>query len=140
MSNLKPELSNKSKYHISKHRYYELKHFCLQYPEWRRAAYSISSVVRPKEGETRSNGLYGDKTAQAAELRELYLKKMKLVEQACIESDPDIYGALLKSVTEGYTYDELNARDRIPCSRDTWYDRYRKFFFILDKSHNLQLL
>ena len=30
----KPELSKKSKYWIPRHRYYELKHFCLQYPEW----------------------------------------------------------------------------------------------------------
>lgn len=25
-----------SEYRISKHRYYELKHFCLQYPDWKR--------------------------------------------------------------------------------------------------------
>ena len=25
-----------SEYGISKHRFYELKHFCLQYPEWKR--------------------------------------------------------------------------------------------------------
>ena len=28
------EVSKKNKYYISKHRYYELKHFCLQYKEW----------------------------------------------------------------------------------------------------------
>ena len=26
----------KSEYTLSKHRFYELKHFCLQYPEWKR--------------------------------------------------------------------------------------------------------
>ena len=25
----------KTEYSLSKHRYYELKHFCLQYPEWK---------------------------------------------------------------------------------------------------------
>lgn len=25
----------KTEYKLSKHRYYELKHFCLQYPEWK---------------------------------------------------------------------------------------------------------
>ncbi len=30
----KAVLSKKNKYYISKHRYYELKHFCLQYNEW----------------------------------------------------------------------------------------------------------
>ena len=32
---LRSELSPKNKYYIDKHRYYELKHFCLQYPEWK---------------------------------------------------------------------------------------------------------
>ena len=34
---LRSELSSKNKYYIDKHRCYELKHFCLQYPEWERA-------------------------------------------------------------------------------------------------------
>ena len=33
---IRPELSEKNQYWIEKHRYYELKHFCLQYPIWRR--------------------------------------------------------------------------------------------------------
>lgn len=35
-TNIRPELSNKSPYWIERHRYYELKHFCLQYPIWKR--------------------------------------------------------------------------------------------------------
>lgn len=31
------EISKKNPHYISKHRYYELKHFCLQYPEWKHA-------------------------------------------------------------------------------------------------------
>ena len=34
---VRPELSKKNRYWISKARYYELKHFCLQYPGWRKA-------------------------------------------------------------------------------------------------------
>ena len=33
---IRPEISEKSKYYIDKHRYYELKHFCLQYKEWKK--------------------------------------------------------------------------------------------------------
>ena len=35
------ELSKKNPYYISKHRYYELKHFCRQYDEWKRALVRI---------------------------------------------------------------------------------------------------
>lgn len=32
---IRPELSEKNPYWIERHRYYELKHFCLQYPIWK---------------------------------------------------------------------------------------------------------
>lgn len=34
---IRPELAENNKYWISKHRYYELKHYCLQYPLWKSA-------------------------------------------------------------------------------------------------------
>ena len=34
---IRPELSEKNPYWIERHRYYELKHFCLQYPIWKKA-------------------------------------------------------------------------------------------------------
>lgn len=36
-NDMRPELSQKNPYWIGKHRYYELKHFCLQYPIWKKA-------------------------------------------------------------------------------------------------------
>ena len=36
MSYVKSELSQNNKYWIPRHRYFELKHFCLQYPEWKK--------------------------------------------------------------------------------------------------------
>ena len=38
---IRPELSETNRYWIEKHRYYELKHFCLQYPLWRHAYNSL---------------------------------------------------------------------------------------------------
>lgn len=32
---IRPEISEKNKFWIDRHRYYELKHFCLQYPNWK---------------------------------------------------------------------------------------------------------
>lgn len=40
-TSIRPELSPKNCYWIEKHRYYELKHFCLQYPTWRRKYNSL---------------------------------------------------------------------------------------------------
>ena len=38
---LRAELSEKNPYWIEKHRYYELKHFCLQYPIWKKIYRSL---------------------------------------------------------------------------------------------------
>ena len=47
------ELSERNPYYISKHRYYELKHFCLQYPEWEEAMALLNGwKSRPEELQT----------------------------------------------------------------------------------------
>ena len=37
MKRERAQLSAKNPCRIPKHRYYELKHFCLQYPDWKKA-------------------------------------------------------------------------------------------------------
>ena len=37
MKRERAQLSTKNPCSIPKHRYYELKHFCLQYPDWKKA-------------------------------------------------------------------------------------------------------
>lgn len=44
-----PELSEKNPYWIERHRYYELKHFCLQYPLWKKMYEAIDGASRRKE-------------------------------------------------------------------------------------------
>lgn len=56
---IRPELSEKNPYWIEKHRYYELKHFCLQYPIWRKAYSSLSGISgKPSDWATISNKCY----------------------------------------------------------------------------------
>ena len=42
---IRPELSEKNPYWIEKHRYYELKHFCLQYPIWRKTYSALDGLT-----------------------------------------------------------------------------------------------
>lgn len=44
---LRPELSPKNEYHIDKHRYYELKPLCLQYPEWKKSYSAFDDISLP---------------------------------------------------------------------------------------------
>lgn len=50
---IRPELSETNRYWIEKHRYYELKHFCLQYPLWRHAYNSLIDYGTQKVKLTR---------------------------------------------------------------------------------------
>lgn len=135
---IRPELSKQHKYWIEKHRYYELKHFCLQYPLWKKAYAAIDGLSKLSHDlivYSRSN-MPGDPTGKCVELRSLYFDKMRVVEQAAFEADPDLASYILSAVTEGISYENLKSRLEIPCSKDTYYDRYRKFFWLLSRTRN----
>lgn len=128
------EVSKTNKYWISKHRYYELKYFCLQYPEWRRK-YSDMKYIGSSTYEDINvkNNRPSDLTYKSAEQRILYFNKMLMIEKSAKEAEAELDAYILKGVTEGYSYLKLRTLFNIPCSRDMYYDRYRKFFWLLDK-------
>lgn len=133
---IRPELSPKNKYWIEKHRYYELKHFCLQYPIWKKARAALDGLSkRPNDLALFSKtNEHGDPTARCAESMLYYTERMEMIEQCAVGADSELYSYILKGVTEGATYEHLKVQLDIPCSRDTYYDRYRKFFYLLNSS------
>lgn len=133
---VRPVISEKNKYWIERHRYYELKHFCLQYPIWKQAHDALEGLSkRPADLAifVNSGQMHGDPTARCAESRLYFADRMKLIEQTAIGADPDLYTYIIRAVTEGLSYETLKMRYCIPCCRDVYYDRYRRFFWLLDK-------
>lgn len=132
---IRPEVSKKNKYWISRHRYYELKHFCLQYNEWKKLyletvpRIQIPKISRVKILENVSDPV-GDLAVKRAELA----GKMQLVEETAICTDRELYSYILAAVTEGRPYTYLRTVMDIPCGKDYFYERYRKFFWLLSKS------
>lgn len=135
-TNVRPEVSTENKYWIEKHRYYELKHFCLQYSIWKKAYLALDGLSgRPADLALFEKGnSHGDPTARCALARTYYANRMEMVEQTAIKADADLSSYILKGVTEGRSYDNLKARFDIPCCKDTYYDRYRKFFWLLNEA------
>lgn len=135
---IRPELSVKNKYWIEKHRYYELKHFCLQYQTWKKAYSHLDGLSRRQMDlaaiAVKNN--ISDPTAKCVEAMLYYSDRMKLVEDAAEKADPDLSSYILKGVTEGISYECLRHCHEMPCSRDTYYDRYRKFFWALNYTRN----
>ena len=137
-TNIRATISEKSKYWIDKHRHYELKHFCLQYPEWKKIYNSLSDASIPLSMLERvpTSNLPGDPTAKRAIMKTRYAEKMHLIEKVAREADQYLYDYILKAVTENLSYTQLKSKLDIPCSRDMYYDRYRRFFWLLDNSRN----
>ena len=135
---IRPELSVKNKYWIDKHRYYELKHFCLQYLNWKKTYSAIDELSRtsPIFDRLPSSNIPADVTAKCAIRKTYYSEKINLIEKAALEADEDLWIYILKAVTEGLSFTYLKTKLNIPCSRDTYYDRYRKFFWLLSNSRN----
>lgn len=116
----RPELSGSNQYYITKHRYYELKHFCLQYPNSKKVYSYIDNLTQNPDDITDDIE------------RRHYIRCLKIVDKACMDTDPVIGPYILKAVTEGWSYDVLRARCNVPCCRDTYYELYRRFFWILN--------
>ena len=133
---IRAEISKKNKYWISKHRHYELKHFCLQYPEWKRAfairAGRNVSLTTITTSLTNHNFLYSPISNNSTLSN--YTELIELIEQTAIEADPYLYEYILKGVTEGRSFTYLKAVLGIPCGKDMYYDRYRKFFWLLSNA------
>lgn len=132
---IRPELSEKNQYWIDKHRYYELKHFCLQYPLWKR---KYSALINSPSGWTqitppnRTNAVSDPITPNIDE-RLFYADRIKMVEQIAREADETLSCYILEGVTKGLSYDLLRVRSGVPCGKDTYYDLYRRFFWLLSK-------
>jgi hypothetical protein len=129
---IRPKLSYKNTWFVPKHRYYELKHFCLQYPDWKKCYLDCDMILASSLGYDIhvTPGKPADTTAMFAQARLYWRERMDLVEKAAKEAGEDLWEMLLASVTEGLSYTKLSP----PCCKEVWFRMYRKFFWLLDKA------
>ncbi len=130
------DLKLSKEYSISRHRYRELKEFCLQYEEKKSELNQIytSSSISPEVAVM--GGIPGKPTEQKA-MRALQLtKEIELIDNCIKEACGEEVGLikfLRKSVLSDYKFYELGD---LPCGRNQFYLYRRKFFFLLDKTKN----
>lgn len=133
---IRPEISVKNPYHIDKHRYYELKHFCLQYSEMKKSYADYSNLYASTAAFERQRERYtvSDITARYAIKKAEMKTKIDLIENAAKATDEYLWPFILQAVTEGLSFTYLNTKLNIPCGRDAYYSLYRKFFYLLSES------
>lgn len=140
-TDIRPEVSKKNEYWIPKHRYYELKHFVKQYPDWVRYLREFDGKYpNPLHLEVvPENKLCpSDPTEEEVEKREHYHARKDLVDvclwKAYDDVDDRTLQQILQALVNGWSYDVLKVKHNIPLSKDYYYIRYRKFFWLLDKT------
>ena len=134
---IRPEVSKKKPYYVEKHRYYELKHFCLQWKTWKR--YLNDFEIRYPKIDTSGipkdhNSAESNPTAEEVERRDRYASLCRMVQNAANDADEFLAGYILLGVTHGCTYEILRTSNNIHCCRERYYFAYRKFFWLLDKA------
>lgn len=127
-----PELSKKKKYWIPKHRYYELKHFVMQYPDWQKFLAEINYYgEHPTNCNYISDEWPSSPTEQIALLKEKFIRNMRTVDLALKDTHPELGNIIFKNICDGNSYE--TSRYYVPISRSEYYDLYRKFFWLLDR-------
>ena len=129
-----PEVSKRNQYYIPKHRYYELKHFCMQYKTWKKILADMNNY--PKQILHTDNIKTKDYINHQIEDRETYLNRIAIIDKAVIEADPILGQYVLTGILLNVSYDVLCTRVRVPCCKEVYYKTYRKFFYLLDKSRD----
>ena len=129
---IRPEMSTKNRYWIPRHRYYELRHFCLQYPDWKKRYILLDGLPDRSSGFSVhvDGGDAPDPTRDHAEERLYFSERMEVVEAAARDAAGDLSELMLKAVTQDVSY----ARLAPPCCKEVWYAAYRRFFWLLDKA------
>ena len=130
MTRIRSTFSKKSKYYISQHAFLTVYHHCLNYADWK-AEYDAS--IGLQHGNSDGGSRIGNPTAsQAIRLMDLS-KRIDLIRNTAHDVEPDLDPWLLMYVTdESMTFDKLKALG-MPCERDMFYDRRRKFYWIMAK-------
>lgn len=126
-----------SPYYLSKHRYMQLYHFCLQYQEWKSQYNELEGLREHADALPIQTSGHGDPTAGRAIRRAQLAERMKLVEDAAREADPELAEYILKCATdEDVTYTNLSMMHNIPCCSGTFTARKKKFYWLLSQKIN----
>lgn len=120
-------------YGISRHRYEELRAFCLQYEEKKckinRGVSGMKCDGMPKGTSS------GDALERMAIRNVQYQKDCEMIEQAALAANSEIYPYIIKSVTNDLSYEFIEYDEKlgkIPVGKTNFYAFRRKFYYFLD--------
>ncbi len=126
------EVSKKNPWYIPKEKYYEMLYFSRQYPTMRQELRDLQkSYPTIDMSEKVASSDIPTPTEKAAERCAVIREKMSLIEETAKEAGDDIAKWLLIGVTTMRSYEYLSLKMGMPLCRSSYYERYRKYFYLL---------
>ena len=121
------------KYGLTKHRFLELKYFCLQYDEWKKELEQLRDTIKSADTTGQPVSNYPEHPTEILAIKRAELSyKCDLIEETAREAGGDIWKYVLLGVTkEENTYTRLTKMCGMPCCRNVYYEKRRKFYYVL---------
>ena len=117
-------------YGISKHRYQELKAFCLQYGEKKsKIRYDLQKGIQ-YSNMPKGTGI-GNPVEEQVIKNEMYKRDCSMIEEAAVRANPGLWKYIVKSVTLGIPYEYVEYDEelgRITVGK-TEFNAYRRLFY-----------
>lgn len=132
-TDIRPEVSKKREYWIPKHRYYELKHFVMQYPDWEQYLKDTNSLVKvtPPDSDKVDTGSISDPVLEAVIKRDQYATYMNMVGRVAQKTHPVFGTNIVHNIINDMAYKDTT--NGVLMSRNEYYNLYRRFFWLLDQ-------
>ena len=126
--------SKKSKYHVPREDYITAVHWSLRYPDWTQELKTLPDTSKGIDyslDKVQSSNNY-DSTMETAIRREELTRKVNLLESTVREVSGDLYEWVLKSVTLGLNYWQLQQLG-MPATDKDFYDKRQHYYYLLSK-------
>lgn len=96
---IRPEVSERNPYWIERHRYYELKHFCMQYPIWKKTYEAMTGLLgRPADLTSFGKMKHiSNPTERVGIMKAYYSERMDMVRKAAEKANGDLAEYIVKS-------------------------------------------
>lgn len=132
------KMSYEGKYKLSRSEFMNAKWYALRFNEWldeyNRLADSVTAISYEKADLPKAQNKISCPTEDLATRREELRRKMDIVINCAKDSGGDLFEYILAAVTnEDVTFNTLKALKNIPCAPNTFYERRRKFYYLLSK-------
>ena len=122
------------KYALDKTEFLHAKYYALRYRKWKdeyKALEDSSRAIRYDKDSVQSSGDF-DPVEYAGIRRAELARKIDIIEQTAKETDETLFRWILQGVTDSFaTFTYLHTIKSMPCSRNTYYNRRHKFYYLL---------